>query len=179
MGLELNPPGRVFAAVKPPPDVVMALADRLTGVDVPGRRVPADNFHVTLRFVGEVEAVPYERWLAAMDTADKPPPFRVAMGGLGAFPKPARATVMWVGVRGEKLGQLAGVIDRCAADAGLGSEERPFRPHLTISRVRPPADVRHLVDGFAGKPDLSFPVTEFHIMAAVGSRYRVFETFPL
>lgn len=174
----LTPAGRVFAAVVPPSEVVVALHDRVERLPVPGRQVPPPNWHLTLRFVGKVEEVAYERWLGEIDTAPLPASFRVTLGGLGAFPRPARATVLWVGVEGDGLQALATVVDRAAEAAGLGREERPFRPHLTISRVRPPDDVRSLI-GAAGSWRSSFRVEEFHIMAAAGSRYRTYETFCL
>lgn len=175
---ELIPTGRVFAAVVPPPEVVAALDDRLADVSIPGRPVPPPNWHLTLRFIGKVDEVKYQRWLGEMDSAALPSPFRVTLRGLGAFPRPARATVLWVGVQGDPLGDLATVVDEAAEGAGLGREERPFRPHLTVSRVRPPADVRSLIDADDGWK-LPFRVKEFHVMAAMGSRYRVYETFPL
>lgn len=175
---ELTPTGRVFAAVVPPPEVVAALDDRLENLSIPGRPVPPPNWHLTLRFIGKVDEVRYQRWLGAIDSAALPSPFRVTLGGLGAFPRPARATVLWVGVEGDQLSDLATVVDEAAAEAGLGGEERPFRPHLTISRVRPPADVRPLIDAGDGWK-LPFRVREFHVMAALGSRYRVYETFSL
>lgn len=178
MEQELIPSGRVFAAVVPPPEVVAALDDRLGDLPLPGRPVPPPNWHVTLRFIGKVEEVPYQRWLGDMDTAELPSPFRITLSGLGAFPRPARATVLWVGVEGDPLGDLATIVDEAAGGAGLGREERPFRPHLTIARVRPPADVRTLIDE-DDEWKLPFRVGEFHIMAAVGSRYRVYETFRL
>lgn len=174
----LIPAGRVFAAVVPPVEIRAALDDRLAGRAIPGRPVPPPNWHITLRFVGKVEAVAYERWLGEMDTAPVPDPFTIALSGLGAFPRPARATVLWVGVESERLPELAGSVDRAAEGAGLGREERPFRPHLTISRVRPPADVRTLLDADDGWR-LRFRVKEFHIMAAAGQRYRIYETFSL
>lgn len=178
MEAPLIPSGRVFAAIRPPPEVVAALDDRLESVAVPGRPVPPENWHVTLRFVGHLEAAAYERWLSELDAVAKPSPFRLKLGGLGAFPKPARATVLWVGVQGDGAARLAAAADDAADVAGLGREERPFRPHLTVARARPPVDVRWLVDG-AEEESLPFRVNEFHVMAAVGSRYRTFESFPL
>lgn len=175
---ELIPKGRVFAAVVPPAEVVAVLAARLEGLSIPGRPVPPPNWHVTLRFVGKVEEIAYERWLGEMDTAALPGRFRMALTGLGAFPRSARATVLWVGVQGDGLTELAAAVDEAADGAGLGREERPFRPHLTVARVRPPADVRPLIDA-DDDWTMAFPVEEFHVMAAVGSRYRVYETFSL
>lgn len=173
------PDGRVFAAVKPPTEVVAAVEDRLVSEAIPGRRVPPENWHITLRFIGETEPVGYERWLANLDAAPKPSAFRLSLGAVGAFPKPARATVLWVGVHGEDIAGLAEVVDDAAEASGLGREERPFRPHLTVARIRPPEDVRRLTDARAGEERLPFRVTEFHVMAAVGGRYRVYETFEL
>ncbi|HEX2153410.1 MAG TPA: RNA 2',3'-cyclic phosphodiesterase [Acidimicrobiia bacterium] len=174
----LTPTGRVFAAVVPPPEVVAALAHRLESVTLPGRPVPPANWHITLRFIGHVEEVAYERWLATMDQAPAPAPFDLALRGFGAFPRAARATVFWTGVESAGLPRLAAVVDDSAETAGLGQEERPFHPHLTLARVRPPADVRPLVesdDGWKAR----FTVAEYHVMAAVGSRYERYETFPL
>lgn len=175
----LIPDGRVFAAVKPPIDVVAAVDDRLGSEVIPGRRVPPENWHITLRFVGETEPVAYERWLANLDAASKPSPFRLSLGELGAFPRSARATVLWVGVHGEGITGLAEVVDDAAEASGLGREDRPFRPHLTLARIRPPEDVRQQIEARAGEERLPFRVTEFHVMAAVGGRYRVYETFQL
>lgn len=175
---DLAPTGRVFAAVVPPTEVVVALAEQLDPLTLPGRPVPPPNWHITLRFVGQVEAAGYERWLAEMDTRRAPAPFRVTLGGLGAFPRPPKATVLWVGVESKDLAELAASVDEAADAAGLGTEERPFRPHLTVSRLRPPVDVRELVESDGGWR-ATFTVSEFHVMAAAGARYRIYETFGL
>lgn len=174
---ELTPTGNVFVAVVPPPEVVAALSDWLEDLPIPGRRVPPPNFHITLRFVGNVDPVAYDRLLAALATRPLVEPFRVHLSGLGSFPNPRRATVLWVGVEaGPSLEQLAEIVEDATVAAGFEPEERPFVPHLTVSRVRPPENVTALQ---AGERRLSFPVEEIHIMAAWGSRYRVYETFPL
>lgn len=170
--MDLTPP--LFAAVLLPPEVVAAIVERLATIDVPGRRVPSANWHITLRYAGRVEQSGYERWLAAMDTGGRGGRIRIRLGGLGAFPRPGRATVVWLGVEGEGLGELAGQVDEAAEDAGLGPEERPFRPHLTLARVRPPADVRHLLAEEVG--EWRFKTDRFHVMATVGGSYRRWET---
>lgn len=178
MDQPLTPTGRAFAAIVPPPEAVAELTHHLDGVPLPGRPVPPPNWHVTLRFAGQVDAVTYERWLAALDEALLPEPFTATVAGFGAFPKARRATVLWLGVRGEGLAELAASVDEAAAQAGLGNEERPFRGHLTLARLRPPADVTGLT---GDEPDwrVRFPVSAIHVMAAVGSRYRIYETFDL
>lgn len=127
----------------------MALADRVASLPIPGRLAPPENWHITLRFLGTVDQVTYERFLSALDVADVGP-FRVRLGGVGAFPNARHATVVWVAVEeGEReLESLNEVSEEAAQSAGLPVDERPFRPHLSLARVRPPADVRAL----AGTP---------------------------
>jgi 2'-5' RNA ligase len=131
-----------------PDEVRMALAERLGRVEVPGRVAPPENWHITLRFLGRVDEVVYERFLSALDMADLGEPFRVGLGNLGAFPRPRNATVIWVGVtKGlERLKDLAEISEEAAQSAGLTAEERPFRSHLSLSRVRPAQDVSRLVE---------------------------------
>ncbi len=138
---------RVFAGVDLSPEVRMALAGELSGLAIPGRVVPPQNWHLTLRFLGHVDWVTYERYLAELDTAADNRAFRLRLEGLGGFPRPGRASVVWVGVGGdsEALGALAAVAEEAAVAVGLQPEERPFRPHLTLARVRPPEDVERLV----------------------------------
>jgi 2'-5' RNA ligase len=138
--------GRLFVAISPPEAAVHALAARLHAAfserPVPGSHVDPGRWHITLRFLGDVGEVGRDRVLAALDEADLGAPRRVALGGLGAFPRPDRANVLWVGV--DETPQLRDLVERvedaCTA-AGVEPEGRPFVGHLTISRMRPAVDV--------------------------------------
>lgn len=138
--------GRVFAAVPLPTEIRMALADRVSRLDIPGRLAPSQNWHITLRFLGGVDEVTYERFLASLSDVGRTEAFRVHLSRFGAFPRVSRATVVWVGLDdgSDQLGLLNEMAEEAATGAGLGGEERPFHPHVTLSRVRPPADARHL-----------------------------------
>lgn len=126
----------------------MALSERLGPLDIPGKQTPPENRHITLRFVGDLDEVGLDRWMANLDMTPLGGGFRMGLGSLGAFPGPGKATVVWVGIDtgSEPLERLASVVEDSAVSAGLGREERPFRPHLTLSRVRPPRDVRSLTE---------------------------------
>lgn len=139
---------RVFLAVSPPHEVRLALVDQISHLPIPGRLIPPDNWHITLRFLGEIDEVACERYAAAIDQSDLGTDFPLRIDHLGAFPKPSKATVVWAGIdRGQqRLFQLAEVADERAMDVGVVGEERPFRPHLTLSRVRPQASVTDLMD---------------------------------
>lgn len=139
---------RVFAGVPLPVETRLALADRLADFDVPGKVAPPENWHLTLRFLGRVDQVTLERFLSGLIHLSAEPAFQVALGGFGAFPNARRAAVVWLGLRRgeEALARLNQITEEAAVAAGLAPEERPFHPHLTLARVRPPADVRVLLD---------------------------------
>jgi 2'-5' RNA ligase len=71
----------------------------------------------------------------------------VRWGGLGAFAKPAKATVLWVGPTSgvDELRRLSVAVGESLVVAGLPAIDRPFRPHLTLARIRPPLDVTDLI----------------------------------
>ena len=175
---------RLFVAVPLPGEVRAALAERLDGVPMPGKVVPPQNWHLTLRFLGEVDEVGYERLLAALDISDLGNTFRVSLGAMGAFPRSRKATVVWLAVTDgvARLEELAEETDEAALAAGFESEERPFRAHLTLSRVRPQEDVSTLVDSV---PDVGLDwrceeivVYQSHTGRG-GARYEALETFSL
>ncbi|WP_420613386.1 RNA 2',3'-cyclic phosphodiesterase [Candidatus Spongiisocius sp.] len=138
---------RYFVALSLRPEIRFAVRDWRDALDLPGRPVPPEKFHVTLRFVGRADRVGQERVMGALDAADLGPSFPYRIGGLGAFPRPRKATVAWAGLEGDggRLSVLASVADEAVASAGFGHEERPFRAHLTLARIRPPMDLRAAV----------------------------------
>ena len=193
---------RVFAAVPVPVETQLAIDRWRSGLGLPtgspgspgpARPVPVGNFHFTLRFAGTAGRTVAERWLAALDQAEKPAPFRAGLGGLGAFPKPSRAAVAWLGAEGgrEGLERLAAVAEEAARAAGLPPEERPFHPHVTLARIRPPADLRAAGAGGRDEPSgsarvrlgVKMAVREMVLyrsfLGGKPARYEILETFPL
>ena len=175
---------RLFVAVPLPDEIRMALADRLGSLQMPGKAVPPENWHITLRFLGWTDDVAFDRMLAALDEADLGSPFDLALGEMGAFPRPRNATVIWLAVsKGlARLEQLAAEAEEAARSAGFDPEDRPFRAHLTLSRVRPARNVTGLVETF---PDAglgwrceSVVVYRSH-PGRGGARYEPLEAFPL
>lgn len=151
---------RCFVAIPLPAVVRMAVDAWREGLDLPGRPVPSGNLHITLRFVGAADAIGRERLAAALDAAELGDPFSFRIGGLGGFPKLGKATVAWAAIKrdGGKVADLAGVVEESVASAGFGYEDRPFRAHLTLARIRPPRDLRSSVS--KGMARIGVPVTE-------------------
>ncbi|HJS71514.1 MAG TPA: RNA 2',3'-cyclic phosphodiesterase [Acidimicrobiia bacterium] len=140
--------GRVFVAAPLPPEIRFALAERVSSMAIPGKVGPSQNWHVTLRFLDTIDQVTYERFLFGLESIGQMFSFPISLRDFGAFPNGRKATVFWAGIgRGASDTSLLNeVAEEAAVAAGLSPEERPFHPHLTLSRIRPPADVRDLLD---------------------------------
>jgi RNA 2',3'-cyclic 3'-phosphodiesterase len=143
---------RLFVAIVPPPDVLADLEARTAPLRPawPALRwTGSESWHLTLAFLGQVA----DDRLPELDTrlaraAARHPAQDLAIQGGGAFPGPARATVVWAGLRadGTALAALAASVAAGARRAGAPppDENRRYRPHLTLARLREPADVRPL-----------------------------------
>ncbi len=178
---------RSFLGVAVEGDTAVLLAAHLgahAGAARPGKAVPPQNWHITLRFLGPSTDVQLERLLHGLSESDLPGRFAIRFNGLGAFPRPGRASVLWLGVDGdlEALRSLAGLCEDAAVAAGFTPEDRPFHPHLTLARIRPPVDVASLIDEF---PPLGarMSVREITLFEShndrVGVTYEPVETVPL
>jgi 2'-5' RNA ligase len=145
-------PERMFLAVALDDETRIAVAarldDALEGSRLPGRVTPIENWHITLRFLGSTSQVQAEQILAHLDDHLAVDPFRLTFTRLGAFPRERKASVLWLGCDGdvESLGSVAEECEHAAERAGFEPEGRPFHAHLTLARIRPPMDVRDLVD---------------------------------
>lgn len=143
-------PERLFLGIPLAAEARAALSEQIGELlpsDLPGRPVPPANWHLTLRFLGAAAPDLAARLRAELSSAELGNPFPITFGGLGAFPRVSRARVLWIGVTEglEPLRQLAGAVEQCARSAGFEREERPFSPHLTLARLREPADLSQLV----------------------------------
>jgi 2'-5' RNA ligase len=110
------------------------------------RWVREENLHVTLRFLGDIgaAAVPALLREVARETAGVAP-FAVRLIGVRLFPSSRRPRVVALEVLPpEPITALAAAVDRGVLAAGMAPEDRPFRSHLTLGRLRPggsPPDV--------------------------------------
>ena len=104
------------------------------------RWVQPEAMHLTLKFLGEIDQDKVGPVLSAMaDSCKGTSPLDLATGELGCFPNRRSPQVVWLGLEGdmEALTKLQAKLDgELHRTAGLPLENRPFRPHLTLARVR-------------------------------------------
>jgi 2'-5' RNA ligase len=151
---------------------------------IPGRAVPAANWHLTLRFLGATRGDQLAAIVRHLRAAELGPAFQASFGGLGAFSRPRSARVLWMGLTDgvERMQALAVIAEDAARAAGFAPEEKSFKPHLTLSRIQPPRDVTRAV---AGVPplDLRMPVREVVVfrshLGGGPARYEAVERFAL
>jgi 2'-5' RNA ligase len=142
---------RAFVAVSLPDAVLDAVAARAASVAIPGRPTTRDQWHVTLQFLGDradLDAVAAA--LTGLEVEGGP----ARLGGAGAFPRPARASVLWLGFvdGGPVLQRLADAVMQRTDPLGHERETRPFQPHVTLARCRTPTDVRPVVAALGDSP---------------------------
>ena len=140
---------RLFVAVDLSPETreqVGALRQQLES-RLRGRRAPRLTWvrpevaHVTLGFIGEVPDRTLDQILASVGSPRLPNgPFNVLWSTVGAFPDQRKPRVLWLGATSgaESLIALARTVRERLKGMTAADEDRPFRPHVTIARVRDP-----------------------------------------
>lgn len=105
------------------------------------RFTAAPRLHVTLAFLGDVESARVDPVIAVLEeVARGRAPFPVAAGGVGAFPGPDRARVLWLGFgsTSDRLPALVRDLEARLRGEGLVLEERGWSGHLTLARCPAP-----------------------------------------
>lgn len=98
-----------------------------------------DGQHLTLKFLGEIEANLVEPLASSVATAvSGRSPVTVALGGAGFFPTPRRPRVAWLGGEAPGGSQVAAAVDEAAVGEGFAPERRPWSLHLTQARLDRP-----------------------------------------
>ena len=145
---------RVFCAVELRDVVRARLEDHVRRLrkEVPDAAASwsrVENIHLTLKFFGNVDVKRIEKISEAAERAAREfSKFQIAVGGTGVFPRASRPQVLWIGVS-DPSGQLTALQEKleneCAAE-GFPNENRAYRPHLTIARLRKPEGARDLAN---------------------------------
>jgi 2'-5' RNA ligase len=178
-----RPMPRLFTGIEIPPDIGQRIALLRGGIQG-GRWIDAENYHVTLRFIGDID------YRTADEVADslsrvKRREFDLRFNGLDAFggSKPHSLVVRVEPTRA--LAELQAEHERILQRIGLPPEGRKFTPHVTLARLRhtPPRDVADylaLRGAFSAGP---FPVGRFVLFSSKastgGGPYLIEQGYPL
>jgi RNA 2',3'-cyclic 3'-phosphodiesterase len=161
---------RTFCAIELSDDVRAQLADHARQVreavpEASASWTKPENVHLTLKFFGNVAKETLTRISnAAARVAGELSPFQIRIGGTGVFPKPSRPQILWIGVEDSsgRLSELQRRLEEEFVVEGFAKEDRAYRPHLTIARLRRLDGARklaetHLQTNFTS---IAVPVTE-------------------
>lgn len=112
--------------------------------------IPENNYHITLCFLGNIqdEQVPHIRRIL-QEVASEHDSFRLRLSAIKAFPDEANAKVIWIGLQNSLvLRSLQGECVRKLNALGLNLEEKEFIPHLSVARLREPANLTEILSHF-------------------------------
>lgn len=118
----------------------------------------ASSLHVTLKFLGDIDQGKIGDISGVMRTvAAKFQPFEAQVIGVGAFPNFRNPRILWIGVEDDgSLGRIAEDIDIGLASVGFPREQRGFRSHVTIARIKSKSNLEQAMSLISGKESSSF-----------------------
>lgn len=157
---------RLFTGLELPPHIVSRLAmqrGKLAGA----RWIDPENYHITLRFAGDVDLPQARAFASALENVAFDS-FELAIEGLGSFGG-NKPRALWAGVRmTEPLERLQRAHERAARLAGLPPETRNFTPHVTLARLKDtrPAAVAEYLSYFGGFFAEPFRVSRFVLFSS-------------
>jgi len=183
---------RLFIAIPLPLDLkanLSAVQQEFRRLSLQASWVRESGFHLTLKFLGEVEPQRIEAIVSCMvETSRMWAPFSVTVAGVGLFPPTSQPRILWAGIQDESqhLGQLQPTLDAHLASIGFPPENRLFSPHLTLARLKridrwedfKACVARHAGDVF-GRLDVGCLALLESQLHPAGARYSILTAVPL
>lgn len=174
---------RLFTALEIPRDAALSLS--LLRGGLPGARwIDVENYHITLRFIGDVEGHVADDIANELDRVRRPA-FTLALSGVGAFGQ-KKPHAVWAGVTASPdLSALQAEIERICQRLGVSPDPRKFMPHVTLARLRntSPVEVATYLSARGNFSAAPFRVGRFVLMSSRdsvgGGPYIVEEAWPL
>ena len=184
---------RAFLAVEPPESIlqtVIRLQEKLRR-EISGRVswTRQGGQHLTLKFFGDISAFDITQISQAVQSRTASGwAFHLKIEKLGVFPDARKPRVLWLGTSGDtqKLIALQNQLEADFATIGFPGEDRPFRAHLTLARIKDPREVAGVSDALA--KHATFLAGEFDARELIlfqsqltprGAIYTRLATFPL
>lgn len=174
---------RLFTALEIPRNAAMSLS--LLRGGLPGARwIDVENYHITLRFIGDVDNRTADEIVDRLDRIDRPE-FSLTLSGTGSFGSKKPHSVFAGVSHSEEMYALQGEIERICQRIGLPPDPRKFTPHVTLARLRSSRvdDVVHYLAGRGDFHTAPFLVSRFVLLSSRdsvgGGPYLTEEVFPL
>ena len=174
---------RLFTALEIPRNIAMSLS--LLRGGLPGARwIDVENYHITLRFIGDVDGRTADEIVDRLDRIDRPE-FQISLNGIGSFGSKKPHSI-WAGVSpSQEMSALQAEIERICQRIGLPPDPRKFMPHVTLARLKT-CRLEDAVTYLSGRGDfhtLPFKVSRFVLMSSKesggGGPYLTEEAFDL
>jgi 2'-5' RNA ligase len=148
---------------------------------------PVSNLHLTTKFIGEFPEERLEELKAALAAVPPPGVLRIAIRGLSWFPDADRPRVLVAGIEAPvSLTALARDTDAACSRLGIELDNKDYRPHLTLARIRAGEPLFELKKAILELPSVdfgAFSADKFHLyqsqLSPGGSIYTKLATFPL
>lgn len=175
---------RLFTGLEIPSDVGFALSLKRGGLNG-ARWIDPENYHITLRFIGDVDGKTADEVVDSLDRLSNSLQFPIRLTHLGSFggDKPR---ALYAGVEpSEALNRLQAAQERVLQRAGLPPEGRKFVPHVSLARLRGTSaeDVARFMAEAARFEPLAFVPTRFVLFSSRdsvgGGPYLVEQSYPL
>jgi 2'-5' RNA ligase len=173
---------RLFIAFEIPEDIKQILIGLQDKIKFDGKATKVKQFHLTLKFLGEVEDSKVEQIVSGLSKI-KFNRFDVSLSGIGVFPDRSYIRVAWVGLEPkETITELQKQIDATTEKLGF-SQDNKFHPHLTLARIKFIKNKKELLGCLDNikVPEASFPVSEFKLIKSTltpqGPVYEVLSQF--
>ena len=174
---------RLFTALEVPRDAALSLS--LLRGGIPGARwIDVENYHLTLRFIGDVDGHLADEIAQGLDRVYRPS-FDLQLSGVDAFGSRKPHAIYAAARPSPELTALQAEIDRICTRAGAPSDQRKFVPHVTLARLRNADDgeVARYLSGRGNFAALPFRVSRFVLISSRdsvgGGPYVVEEAWPL
>ncbi len=175
---------RLFTGLEIPPDLAFALSLKRGGL-TGARWIDPENYHITLRFIGDVDGQTADEVADSLDRLTNSLRFPIRLTHLGTFggDKPR---ALYAGVEpSAELARLQAAHERMVQKAGIAPEGRKFVPHVTLARLRgaPAADVARFLADVGRFEPLSFVPARFVLYSSRdsvgGGPYVVEQSYPM
>ncbi len=174
---------RLFAALTVPENLSQQMKNLpRSGIDA--RFAHEDDYHITLRFIGDMPPDRVDEISQALARVRRPK-LNIVVRGLDAFDRAKKNPVMFAKVESaRKLTALAAEINVALSPLGFDMPDKEFVPHVTFARLNRRDGAQEYIDRYSGRIAASWEAPEFYLMRSAppdgsGRRYSVLAKYPL